>query len=289
MLAFRKILFPVDFSLCGTEITPYVAAIVRKFNSELVLLHTFNAIDRLSYATASPTALSAAYDDTVREQRAAELEIFGYKDFDGLHVTRTIEVGEEAHRIAMYADRNGIDLIIMPTHGHGRFRRLLLGSVTSKVLHDTHCPVWTTAHSETLGTGRFKDIRTIVCAVDPYSDAAHAIRAAADMAKAYEATVRIVHAIPFPDAERRAPDMPFQKFLFDMAAEHIGILQRTEGTNFDIAVRRGRVEAVIAEEALTCDAQLVVIGRGKAQEFLGRLRTNAAAIIRESPCPVLSV
>ena len=289
MVAFHKVLFPVDFSPSGTGITRYVAAIVRKFDSELVLLHTFNAFDRLSYATASPTAFSAAYDDTVRQERAAELELFGVKEFEGLKVTRIIETGDEAHRIAAYADHNGIDLIIMPTHGYGKFRRLLLGSVTSKVLHDTHRPVLTTAHSETLGPGHFEDIRTIVCAVDPYSDAGHAIRAAADVAEAYDASVRLVHAVPFPDMERGALDVQFQQVLFNMASELIGILQRTEGTDFEISVRRGRVEAVIAEEAQACNAQMVVIGRGKAQEFLGRLRTNTAAIIRESPCPVLSV
>jgi nucleotide-binding universal stress UspA family protein len=36
------------------------------------------------------------------------------------------------------------------------------------------------------------------------------------------------------------------------------------------------------------NADLVVIGRGKLQEALGRLRTNAYAIIRQSPCPVVS-
>jgi hypothetical protein len=32
-----------------------------------------------------------------------------------------------------------------------------------------------------------------------------------------------------------------------------------------------------------------VIGRGKLHETLGRLRTNSYAIIRQSPCPVISI
>ena len=45
--------------------------------------------------------------------------------------------------------------MIMPTHGYGVFRRFLLGSVTSKVLHDLGCPVLTGAHlTEQGGTGK---------------------------------------------------------------------------------------------------------------------------------------
>jgi nucleotide-binding universal stress UspA family protein len=41
--------------------------------------------------------------------------------------------------------------------------------------------------------------------------------------------------------------------------------------------------------ALREDADLVVIGRGRLHETLGRLRSNAYAIIRDSPCAVISV
>jgi hypothetical protein len=34
-------------------------------------------------------------------------------------------------------------MILMPTHGYGPFRQMLLGSVTAKVLHDSKCPVLT--------------------------------------------------------------------------------------------------------------------------------------------------
>jgi hypothetical protein len=37
------------------------------------------------------------------------------------------------------------------------------------------------------------------------------------------------------------------------------------------------------------EADLVIIGRGKLLSTFGRLRTHAYAIIRDSPCPVLSL
>ena len=44
-------------------------------------------------------------------------------------------------RIVSYAREHTIDLIMMPTHGYGPFRSLLIGSVTAKVLHDIELPV----------------------------------------------------------------------------------------------------------------------------------------------------
>ncbi len=55
-------------------------------------------------------------------------------------------LGDPAQVITAFAHTQGVDLIMMPTHGYGPFRRLLLGSVTAKVLHDAECPVWTAVH-----------------------------------------------------------------------------------------------------------------------------------------------
>ena len=58
-----------------------------------------------------------------------------------------VETGDPATAINEYAEAHKVSLIIMPTHGYGTFRRLLLGSVTAKVLHDAKIPVWTAAHA----------------------------------------------------------------------------------------------------------------------------------------------
>jgi len=290
MPSFHKVLFPVDLSPRCTDIAPYVAAVAHKFESELILLHVFGVYDGLAYGEASPTVVYAAYEDVIRQRRISELERFGCEEFKDLKVIRTVEVGDAAHRITQHVDEHKIDLVVMPTHGRGKFRRLLLGSVTSKVLHDTPCPVWTTAHSETVVPQGFQNIRNIVCAIDSCPDAVRLIHTACDMANRYGASVRLVHAIPCPEYDDGVlDDAPFKRFLLETANERIAALQHEAQTGFDVCVKTGDVAAVVNDVASTCNAQLVVIGRGRMREFLGRLRTNANAIIRESPCPVLSV
>lgn len=55
--------------------------------------------------------------------------------------TESIDADSPADTITDYALKNGMDLIIMATHGHTGFKRLLLGSVASGVLNLSHVPV----------------------------------------------------------------------------------------------------------------------------------------------------
>jgi nucleotide-binding universal stress UspA family protein len=71
--------------------------------------------------------------------------------------------------------------------------------------------------------------------------------------------------------------------------DEIGELMATTGLKGEVAVLPGDPPKVICSEAARLHADLVVIGRGSAAGVFGRLRTNAYAIIRQSPCPVVSV
>jgi len=290
MFPFHKILFPTDFSCRCIEGIPYLAHLARQFGSEVTLLHVLDASDPFGYGAASSTIVYGVDAGTLRKQRETELAHFGKIALEGIEVKRVLEMGEPAECITGYAEEHGINLIFMPTHGHGKFRQLLLGSVTSKVLHDSALPVWTTAHSKTLASDSFGEIRTVLCAISFLPDAVRVIHAACEAAEQYAAQVRLVHAIAGPDfgmgIEATAP---FQRFLFNAACEQATALQREAETQLPIDIQYGGVGPVVRETALACRAQLVVIGRGHARGLLGRLRTNVSNIVRESPCPVLSV
>jgi nucleotide-binding universal stress UspA family protein len=66
-------------------------------------------------------------------------------------------------------------------------------------------------------------------------------------------------------------------------------LQQRFGTEAELVVEAGDPPKVICEMAQRQPAGLLVIGRGSAAGVFGRLRANAYAIIRQSPCPVVSV
>lgn len=290
MLDFGRILLPVDFSERCKEVAPYVAGIARKFDSRIVALHV---LDVSLAGRPGPLAcrdLLKGYEDFIRQARDAELKQFALQAFDGLTVTKVLEVGDAAETITRYAEQNEIDLIVMPTHGLGTFRWLLLGSVTAKVLHDARCPVWTTVHSEARFLAASNEIHMIICAIDLYSEPVRVIQAASDMAAKYGAVVRLVHAIGAPEAKPGSNiDPGLKQFLFDTAQEQILSCQKDAGTHWEMCILSGAVSHVVRDAALQADADLVMIGRGHLPHHFGRLRTNVGAIIRESPCPVLSV
>ena len=57
------------------------------------------------------------------------------------HVRIEIEFGDPGYRIADYAQRIGAELIVIPSHGRTGLGRMLLGSVTERVIRLSHCPV----------------------------------------------------------------------------------------------------------------------------------------------------
>lgn len=61
---------------------------------------------------------------------------------EGIRVkTKVLEGHKPAHAITDYAKQNGMDMIIMATHGYSGMKRLMLGSVALGVLHESHIPV----------------------------------------------------------------------------------------------------------------------------------------------------
>ena len=165
MIQIKRILFPVDFSVRCDATAPHVAALASHFGAEVVLLNVMSPMTYLFGSDYDMSALVKLREDFVEETR---LTLAGYllHDFHNIHVIRQSAEGEAAAEIVKYAHGHAIDLICMPTHGFGAFRRFLLGSVTAKVLHDAHCPVWTSAHMEDHSRSEIVANKNVACAAD---------------------------------------------------------------------------------------------------------------------------
>jgi len=165
---------------------------------------------------------------------------------------------------------------------------LLLGSVAAKVLHDAHCPVWTAAH--TLEPPIVPKQRGILCAVDGTPNTVPVMEWASQWADSVGAKLRLVHAVPGAESwPERQMNEEFEGFLVDQARQTIERQQQAAGVNAPLNVFPGDIATVVRREALERDTDLVVIGRGLLDETFGRLRTHSYGIIRNAPCPVISV
>ncbi len=279
MFDFGQILFPVDFSENARQAASYVSWIAAKYHSKVTIVHV------LEPNVSSPIA-PESYQQLICQHREDALKDFALEEFSALSTLRIMQQGDPAHSIVHYANTHNIGLILLPNRGLGDFRSLLLGSVTSKVLHESACPVWTTAHASHLE----KKIEHIVCGVDLYSDFALIIQAASEMAAYLGASVQIVHAVAAPEVRTGSSlDDHLKQFLLDKATEAIVKAQQQAGTDCPSPSKGGSVPDVLRQAAEHVHADLVVIGRGHVQASFGRFRTHLANIIQQSPCPVLSV
>ncbi|HYL39115.1 MAG TPA: universal stress protein [Bryobacteraceae bacterium] len=287
MQTFEKIAFPVDMSDACTATVPFVETMAKKFNAELTLLHVLEMppgyfTDWYGYTTLVDM-------NAIRGARVNEFDSYLKDRFAGLRVQRIMEEGDAAQRITRYAEEHGTDLIMMPTHGYGVFRSLLLGSVTAKVLHDALCPVWTSVHvEETPAASAF--FERIMCAVDLNESSVATMRFASRLAHDFNAKLWLVHAVPGAEAgPEKYFEADLQRFLEEEAREVIAKMQKTAGTSAQLCLGAGEVPHVVQHAASSHNADLLVIGRGHATRTLGRLRTNVYSILRQSPCPVISV
>ena len=166
---------------------------------------------------------------------------------------------------------------------------MLLGSITAKVLHDAQCPVFTSTHAESTPV-TLPPLRTIVCAIDYGSHSEAVLRWADQIARSVGAQLSISHVLPaIPMGQWGYCDENISVAMQKDAEDKAHALLESTGIGAKIVVESGPVIQTLSEIAKETHADLLVIGRHHESGILGRLRDTAYAIIRESPCPVVSV
>jgi len=289
MLNIKHILFPFDFSERCSGAVPFVESLASRYCANVTLLAAVQPF--YNAAMGDPTGETVLIKaGELLQGLTEELEHSLTTKFLGLSVARVAELGDPSQVIVDFAHANGVDLIMMPTHGYGPFRRLLLGSVTARVLHDAKCVVWTAAHVADPPCHDHLVFETALCAVDGSADSVSLLKWAGEFSKDAGATLRLVHVIPGMEGPLTSQmNAEFERKMCEQASEKIEDLKEAAGLDAPISIVSGNVADAVRREALQYQSDLVIIGRATRNEKFGRLRTQSHDIIRRSPCPVLSV
>jgi nucleotide-binding universal stress UspA family protein len=281
MALVNKILFPVDFSPGCIGAARYVEAVAGRFEARIMLLHVVGMGDG---------GLVLAEERLPRKK--AELDAFLADELKYFTTERVCVIGDEPAPAIMDAALSwDADLVMLPTHGLGVFDRLILGSVTAKILQDLGCPVWTSVHSEAAPPLEQIHCRRILCAVDLSERSQSVLKWASGLAAEYEAELGIVHAtaeMP-PALISVGLEDDLIRSVSAQAKKEIENLQAITATSARVFVDSGDPEEVIARATKDFDADLLVMGRHDGSGLAGNLEQNAYAILRDSPCPVISI
>jgi len=288
-LSIRHILFPFDFSRQGQLAAPYVAAVAKRFGARVTILSVAPPAYAAVPAGMGGSALhTGEYAADWKRALQCRLDVEPVGEFGGVDVERVADCGDAALRIDDFAHDQDVDLIMMPTHGLGVFRTMLSGSVTSKVLHDARCPVWTAAHADAQHTPVLP--RSILCALDATTEGVPLLQHAALFSKRVGAALSVLHVVePVSDWPSLARERALQEEVRDTASRAIESMLGCAGITARTRVVVGGVVPRAAEAAREEKADLVIVGRGALREPFRWARTHAFGIIEQSPCPVLSV
>jgi nucleotide-binding universal stress UspA family protein len=279
------ILLPVDFSERAAGAARYAKMLALHFHSAVTLLHVLTPPQFEFGAMDIGGVMAADLYQSRNDLAVRDLDAFLASEWEGIDVRRVVLEGDPAQQIVEYAHSQAAGLIIMPTHGYGPFRRFILGSNTAKVLHDADCPVWTGVHLEEAPVTT-APIRAILCAVDLGPQSAAALGWASWLAREWGASLTVIHVASCPSASVEAAG---RSSALDAAHDELARLKAGVGAAADLCLETGEAPSAICRTACHMGASLLIIGRGSAAGVFGRLRTNAYAIIRQSPCPVVSV
>ena len=294
MQALKTILVPLDFSERSRLAAAQAVELAKHFESNLIFAHVVVPVEP-SYANFEEGAYIDRSLPTTEElvagaERQMDAFIAGVKS--DRPIAKLVLKGDPATEIVDQTHKMDVGMIVMPTHGYGRFRRFVLGSVTTKVLHDANCPVLTGTHISAEPAFQEGLFKRVACAVDLQEGSEAVVRWAAEFAKSYGAELTVIHAAPEiyiggMYGEWLPPET--HKMVRDAAKERVETLIRDLGVDARVEVDCGQPAIVIGEKLATKPADVLVIGRSTKTGLVGRLRTHAYALIRESPVPVISV
>ena len=141
MKEFNKILFPVDLSESSPKIVPFVTTMAQKFESEIHLLFVARVFEYFSGIYVPHPSISR-FEGEILEGAKKRLKEFTeeyFSDFPGTGAE--VVAGDISEEILKCAGSNGIDLLIMGTHGRKGLEKVVFGSVAERVAKASPVPV----------------------------------------------------------------------------------------------------------------------------------------------------
>jgi nucleotide-binding universal stress UspA family protein len=149
---FNKVLAATDFSDDSNLALSYGEEIARRFGGEVIIIHVDQPLPPVIASDLGPAIDVGAMTQFAEEQRRLaqkELDkIVNRLRDSGLKARSLLRVGAPFLEIIHTARAEGVDLIVMGTHGRTGLAHVLMGSVAERVVQKAGCPVLTVRHPD---------------------------------------------------------------------------------------------------------------------------------------------
>jgi nucleotide-binding universal stress UspA family protein len=142
----KRILVPFDFGEPAEHALDFAQKLATSFGASVEALYVVPYLPSAALPIPELGALplaAHAVDEMVGDAKTRLHEALSPEDTRHRYLRKTVQVGDPRAQIVAHAAAEGVDLIVMGTHGRTGAARFLLGSVAERVVREAPCPVLT--------------------------------------------------------------------------------------------------------------------------------------------------
>ena len=293
---FRRILCATDLSDFSNQAVAYAVAMAKAFEAKLFLSHivhlpSFVALD-------APQVYPADLFDRLAAQAKDQLaNVMAQEDIEWEPLVTN---GPVAGMLAKLVADKGIDLLVSATHGRSGIKRLLLGSVTERIIRTLPCPLLTVSpveHTFDASSVQTAGFKKILVGCDYSLDGDRAVRFGLSLAQEFQSDLRLVHVIePFAYHNHFIPQGIMEtsqtRLCDDVTAKLQARVPPEAGNWCKISTQclRGKPFDELIRYADHHAIDLIIVGaRGHSLVESMLLGSTTDRVIRHATCPVLCV
>ena len=290
----KLILCPIDFSEVSARAYDHALSLAEHYRAKLVAQHV---VELWRYPSADFAASAGLYEEfchALTESRKKQLQEFVKNHtHDEIQKELVVSQGMAPDSILSFAQVQKTDVIVMGTHGRRGFDRLMLGSVTDRVMRRAPCPVLAISKppQDSVAAGKERDYvhhlsRILFCA-DFSENSERVLEYAMSVTAEYDAELTLLHVLegsPSPAETEKAIAAATKRL--DRLIPPAGRKTR----KFKTAVRIGKPYSQIIQLALEAKIDLVTMGvHGRGALALAVFGSTTYQVMQLGPCPVLAV
>ncbi len=298
MLEIKLILCPIDFSEFSISAYRHALSLAGHYRARLVAQHIVE-LSRYPYAEYGASGGDyAQFSRALREGGKEQLEEFVKNHtLDNIQPELVVHQGVAPDCILSFAQARNADVIVMGTHGRRGYDRLVLGSVTNRVMRRATCPVLAICRpphesgaadvAADKGWGHVHHLTRILFCTDFSKNSERALTYAISATEEYDAELTLLHVledVPSPAKTEEAiatATEQLDKLITPGARKTLKI---------KTAVRIGKPYQQIVQLALEAHIDLVAMGvRGRGALDLAVFGSTTYRVLQLGPCPVLAV
>ena len=292
MVSISRILCPVDFSESSRHALDCAVGVARCYGAAITALHVVPPIMAPLPPTGEGLYPPIIFSGKDLPQLCDELKSFARAQEVPALRTQVVQ-GSVVGEILRFARELPADLIVMGTHGRSGFERLLLGSVTEKILRKSPCPVLTVPVHGTAVPA----VSRVLCAIDFSPVSLRALALAQSLAGEAAARLTVVHVLeplsvfePVPAMASGDPSAPTDRQR-EVRHRINGLIDSDTRAFSDVVevVVSGKPYQEILRLASEQHSDLIVIGAHGGPAGLPAFGSTTNHVVRGAACAVLTV